>query len=158
RTLQGEKALSFGKQIWRRLMPRFSRREFVAIGLGIGVLKTASSSTGSIAPTPAAPDELLSLTLSEVSKRLSAIQVTSVDLTQALLNRIKIYNAKLNAYITVMHEQALAQAAQLDAEIKANRFRSPLHGVPIALKDNIDTAGTRTTAASEVFDDRVPSE
>src|SRR5207247_3129212 len=46
----------------------------------------------------------------------------------------------------------------MDAEIKANRFRSALHGIPIALKDNIDTAGTRTTAGSEVFDDRVPNE
>ena len=50
--------------------------------------------------------------------------------------------------ITVMRDQALAEAAQMDAEIKANRFRSPLHGIPIAMKDNIDTAGTRTTAAS----------
>src|SRR6266446_1526736 len=139
-------------------MSRFSRREFVAIGLGVAALKTTSGSTQSVSRTPAAPDDLLSLSLSEVSKRIRAKQVTSVELTQALLDRIKVYNPKLNAYITVMHEQALAQAAQMDAEIKANRFRSPLHGIPIALKDNIDTAGTRTTAASEVFDDRVPSE
>src|ERR1051326_1987209 len=137
---------------------RFSRREFVAIGLGVTALKTTSGSTQSLSRTAAASDELLSLSLSEVSKRIRAKQVTSVDLTQALLDRIKVYNPKLNAYITVMHEQALAQAAQMDAEIKANRFRSPLHGIPIALKDNIDTAGTRTTAGSEVFDDRVPNE
>ena len=139
-------------------MRRFSRREFVSIGLGVAALKTTSGSTQSVSRTPAAPDELLSLSLSEVSKRIRAKQVTSVELTRALLDRIKVYNPKLNAYITVMHDQALAQAAQMDAEIKANRFRSPLHGIPIALKDNIDTAGTRTTAASEVFDDRVPSE
>ena len=139
-------------------MSRFSRREFVAIGLGVAALKTTSGSTQSVSRTPAAPDDLLSLSLSEVSKRIRAKQVTSVELTRALLDRIKVYNPKLNAYITVMHDQALAQAAQMDAEIKANRFRSPLHGIPIALKDNIDTAGTPTTAASEVFDDRVPSE
>ncbi len=52
------------------------------------------------------------------------MQVTSVELTQALLDRIKVYNPKLNAYITVMRDQALAQAAQMDAEVKANRFRS----------------------------------
>jgi len=139
-------------------MQGFNRREFVAIGLGVGALRTVSAETRALSPRPAAPDDLLSLTLSEASKRLRAKQTTSVELTQALLDRIKTYNPKLNAYITVMHEQALAQAAQMDAETRANRFRSPLHGIPIALKDNIDTAGTRTTAASEVFDDRVPNE
>ena len=139
-------------------MRRFTRRQFVTIGLGVAALKTTSALTRTPIPQRAAPDELLSLSLSEVSKRIRSKQVTSVELTQALLGRIKVYNPKLNAYITVMRDQALAQAAQMDAEIKANRFRSPLHGIPIALKDNIDTAGTRTTAASEVFDDRVPSE
>src|SRR5436309_4238921 len=139
-------------------MQGFNRREFVAIGLGVGALRTVSAGTRALSPRPAAPDDLLSLTLSEASKRLRAKQTTSVELTQSLLDRIKTYNPKLNAYITVMHEQALAQAAQMDAETRANRFRSPLHGIPIALKDNIDTAGTRTTAASEVFDDRVPNE
>src|SRR6202034_2909377 len=65
---------------------------------------------------------------------------------------------KTNAYITVMTEEALKQAAQLDEEAKAGKFRSPLHGIPIALKDNIDTAGTRTTAASPMFRTRVPTE
>jgi aspartyl-tRNA(Asn)/glutamyl-tRNA(Gln) amidotransferase subunit A len=139
-------------------MRRFNRREFVAAGLGVAALKTTSGPTQSVPRTSGAPGDLLSLSLSEVSKRIRAKQITSVELTQAVLDRIKVYNPKLNAYITVMHDQALAQAAQMDAEIKANRFRSPLHGVPIALKDNIDTAGTRTTAASEVFDDRVPGE
>jgi len=139
-------------------MQKFNRREFVAMGLGAAALKTPAASTRSRFPMPAAPDDLLSLSLSGVAKRVRAKQVTSVELTEALLNRIKVYNPKLNAYITVMHDQALAQAAQMDAEAGGNQFRSPLHGIPIALKDNIDTAGTRTTAASEVFDDRVPSE
>ncbi len=80
------------------------------------------------------------------------------QLTEAFLDRIAIYNPKLNAFITVMRETALAQAKALDAEAKAGNFRGPLHGIPIVLKDNIDTAGTRTTAASQVFDDRVPTE
>ena len=79
-------------------------------------------------------------------------------MTQAYLDRIAIYNPKLNVFITVMRESALAQAAELDREAQAGKFRGPLHGVPIVLKDNIDTAGTRTTAASQVFDDRVPTE
>jgi len=52
----------------------------------------------------------------------------------------------------------MAEAKQLDEEQKAGKFRSALHGIPIALKDNIDTAGIRTTAASAVFDDRFPKE
>ena len=139
-------------------MQRFSRREFVTIGLGVAALKSSPASTRPLSRQRAATDDVSSLSLSEVSKRIRAKQATSVELTQSLLDRIRTYNPKLNAYITVMRDQALAQAAQMDAEIKANRFRSPLHGIPIALKDNIDTAGTRTTAASEVFDDRVPAE
>lgn len=69
-----------------------------------------------------------------------------------------MYNPTLNAFITVTGEQALAAARDMDAERRRGIWRGPLHGIPIALKDNIDTAGVRTTAASELFKDRVPSE
>jgi aspartyl-tRNA(Asn)/glutamyl-tRNA(Gln) amidotransferase subunit A len=105
-----------------------------------------------------AHDSLAALTVVEAAARLRAGTVTSVDLVNACLSRIDIYNPKVNAFITVTREAALAQAKTLDEERRAGRVRSPLHGVPIALKDNIDTAGVRTTAASAVFDDRVPSE
>lgn len=85
-------------------------------------------------------------------------KVSPVELTTACLDRIATYNPKLNAFITVTRDAALAHAKVLEAEAKAGTFRGPLHGVPIALKDNIDTAGVRTTAASSVFDDRVPKE
>jgi aspartyl-tRNA(Asn)/glutamyl-tRNA(Gln) amidotransferase subunit A len=138
-------------------MRKMSRREFVAVGVGAATALPVPSVARAAHATPTAePDELLSLSLSEVSKRIHAKKVTSTELTEALLARIKVYNPKVNAYITVMRDQALAQAVQLDREAQAGRFRSALHGIPIALKDNIDTAGTRTTAASEVFDDRVP--
>ena len=75
-----------------------------------------------------------------------------------MLQRIEVYNPKLNAFITVMRESALQQAAALDAEAASGHRRGPLHGMPIAIKDNIDTAGTRTTMASAVFDDRIPTE
>ena len=138
-------------------MGMLSRREFVALGVGAAALPAVAGSKTTSAG-PMAPDELVSLSLAEASRRIRARQVSSVELTQALLDRIKIYNPKVNAYITVMRDQALAQAARLDDEAKAGKFRSPLHGIPIALKDNIDTAGTRTTAASQVFDDRIPTE
>jgi aspartyl-tRNA(Asn)/glutamyl-tRNA(Gln) amidotransferase subunit A len=76
----------------------------------------------------------------------------------ACLDRVAVENPKVNALITVMREDALAQAAVLDAEAGAKKFRSPLHGIPIALKDCIDTAGTRTTAGSALFVNRVPTE
>ena len=57
-----------------------------------------------------------------------------------------------------INPQALEQARQLDAEKKAGKLRGPLHGVPIALKDLVDTRGVRTTAASNVYKDRVPAE
>ena len=67
-------------------------------------------------------------------------------------------NPRINAYITVTGDSTLKQAQALEAEMAKGRTRGPLHGVPIALKDNIDTAGVRTTAASAVFADRVPTE
>jgi aspartyl-tRNA(Asn)/glutamyl-tRNA(Gln) amidotransferase subunit A len=139
-------------------MGTLSRREFVAMSVGAAALTTVSSSETSFAGTSSTTEELLALSLSEVSRRIHARQVTSVELTQAVLERIKTYNPKVNAYITVMRDEALAHAARLDDEATSGKFRSPLHGIPIALKDNIDTAGTRTTAASEVFDDRIPDQ
>ena len=104
------------------------------------------------------PSELAGLTLAEAAARVRARSVTPTQLVEACLQRIAIYNPKINAFITILREQALAQAKTLETEAAAGKWRGPLHGVPIALKDNIDTAGIRTTAASAVFDDRVPHE
>ena len=64
-----------------------------------------------------------------------------MELVNACLGRIDVYNPRVNAFITVMREAALAQARTLDEEQRAGKLRGPLHGIPIALKDNIDTAG-----------------
>lgn len=140
-------------------MSQLDRREFLKMGVVLGVSAGASVAAFPLhANGQEAASPLTSLTLTEASQRMRDHQVTSVALTQAYLERIKIYNPKLNAFITVMREDALAQAQALDAEAKAGKFRGPLHGLPIVLKDNIDTAGTRTTAGSQVFDDRIPEE
>src|SRR5260370_7268096 len=115
-----------------------------------------ASVIGALAWRAQAPGDLAALTSAEASGQMRAGTVTATQLTEACLARIDVYNPKLNCFITVLREQALAQARALDAEQRRGRLRGPLHGIPIALKDNIDTAGVRTTAASPVFDDRVP--
>jgi len=105
-----------------------------------------------------ADGDLSALTLKQASDRIRAKKVSPVELTEACLARIKTYNSKTNAWITVMREQALAQAKVLETEQTAGKFRSPLHGVPIGLKDNIDIAGTRTTAGSKTLASNVPTE
>ncbi|HYL76081.1 MAG TPA: amidase [Bryobacteraceae bacterium] len=118
----------------------------------------ALSVVGALALRGEGPEDLADLSLAEASARIRARTVTPIQLVQACLARIEVYNPKLNAFITVMREHALAQARELEAEQRSGKLRSPLHGIPIALKDNIDTAGVRTTAASAVFDDRIPAE
>ena len=108
--------------------------------------------------TPAQqPTDLTRLTLVEAMAMLRRKAVSPVELTQAFIARIERLNPVLNAFITVTEEQALQQAREREAEIQRGQWRGPLHGVPLALKDLIDTAGIRTTAASAVFKDRIPA-
>lgn len=106
----------------------------------------------------AGASDLVQLSLTEAAAKIRAGEITATQLTQACLDRIAIYDPKLDAFITVMKQQALAMAQQLDEEQKAGKLRGPLHGVPLAIKDIIDTAGTRTTGGSALFADRVPTE
>jgi aspartyl-tRNA(Asn)/glutamyl-tRNA(Gln) amidotransferase subunit A len=97
-------------------------------------------------------------TISELAPRLRRKEVSPVELTRACLERIEKLNPTLNAFITVTAEPALAEARAAEIEISRGEWRGPLHGTPVALKDLIDTAGTRTTAASGLFENRVPAE
>jgi aspartyl-tRNA(Asn)/glutamyl-tRNA(Gln) amidotransferase subunit A len=103
-------------------------------------------------------EDLTRLTISEASRRIAGGELSPVDLTLSYLERIERVDRRINSYITVTSELALAQAHELEAELGAGRRRGPLHGIPLALKDNIDTAGISTTAASAVYAQRVPSE
>jgi aspartyl-tRNA(Asn)/glutamyl-tRNA(Gln) amidotransferase subunit A len=125
-----------------------------------GFLEAATIATAGVILKPAFGEspELASLTLKEVSEALRRKTASPVDLTEACLKRIETYNHALNAFITVTRDQAMEAARAMEAEQRRGKWRGPLHGIPIALKDNIDTAGIRTTAASELFKDRVPSE
>jgi aspartyl-tRNA(Asn)/glutamyl-tRNA(Gln) amidotransferase subunit A len=97
-------------------------------------------------------------TILELAAGLRRKEVSPLALTRACLDRIEKLNPALNAFITVMAESALVEAQAAEIEISRGEWRGPLHGIPIALKDLIDTAGTRTTAASELYQNRVPAE
>jgi aspartyl-tRNA(Asn)/glutamyl-tRNA(Gln) amidotransferase subunit A len=84
--------------------------------------------------------------------------MSSLELTGAYLDRIEALDASVRAYVTVDAEQAREAAAAADAALAAGEEPRPLHGLPVALKDYVDTAGTRTTAGSAFFADRIPSE
>src|SRR5215208_1441424 len=83
--------------------------------------------------------------------------VSPTEATRAVLARIRRLDPQLNSFITVLELPALEQARQAESELASGHDHGPLHGVPISLKDLIDTAGTRTTAASQLWRDRVPA-
>ena len=103
-------------------------------------------------------NELCYLTIAEAADLIRDGELSPVELTRAFLDRIDRLDPTLNAYITILHEGALADARKAEAELLAGEYRGPLHGIPIALKDLYDTAGIRTTASSRVMKDRVPTE
>jgi len=96
------------------------------------------------------------VTIQEAGRALRSRQVSSVELTQRCLDQIAKQNPRLNAFITVTGESAVAHAQQLDRELAAGVDRGPLHGIPIAHKDLIWTKGVRTTSGSKLFADFVP--
>ena len=94
--------------------------------------------------------------ISELAQGFGRREVSPVEITRACLERIERLNPALNAFVTVTPESALAEARTAEAEIGRGEWRGPLHGIPVALKDLIDTANVRTTAGSAVHKDRVP--
>ena len=131
-------------------MPNSSRREFLAAGIGAwrgrgtGSRRFARRALGA-----------------DVERGFGAdprAQSHTRRTDRGGLARIQTYNPKINAWITVMRGKALAQARELEKEQASGRLRSPLHGIPIGLKDSIDIAGVRTTAASAVYEYNFPAE
>ncbi|MGE5110166.1 MAG: amidase [Acidobacteriaceae bacterium] len=103
-------------------------------------------------------NDLVFLSVHEAAELFRTRKASSVDLTRASLERIERWNPVLNAFITVTAEGALREAEAADAEVARGEYRGALHGIPIALKDLVDTAGVRTTAASAVYENRVPEQ
>lgn len=99
--------------------------------------------------------ELLQLGITEALARMRARQLSPIELTRAYLERINQLNTKLNVYLTVMAEEALAMATVAEQQVMSGGTLSPLHGIPIALKDNCDVAGVRMTAGAKFLHDNV---
>jgi aspartyl-tRNA(Asn)/glutamyl-tRNA(Gln) amidotransferase subunit A len=94
----------------------------------------------------------------ELSEKIRSRSVSPVELTHDCLDRIEKLNPTLNAFISVTAESALERARLAEREIFRGTYLGPLHGIPIGIKDIIDVAGVRTTAASALFKDHVPTE
>jgi len=100
--------------------------------------------------------ELHFMTVAEMASAIHSKSLSPVELTEALLRRIEAVNPQLDAFITLLADQALDAARVAEAEIAAGMYRGPMHGVPFGLKDIYDTAGVRTTGHSKTCADRVP--
>ncbi len=101
-------------------------------------------------------EELAYASAAELAARIRSRALSPVELVEGLLDRIEQANA-LNAFITVTGDRARPRAAEAAREIAAGRYRGPLHGIPVSLKDLIDTRGIRTTCGSRILADHVPS-
>jgi amidase len=124
--------------------------------LALVLAAAAACSTAPAPPPPVAPFSVVETTIPEMQKAMQEGRVTSRQIVEQYLVRIALYNDKLNAVVTV-NPKALQEAERLDQERKAGKVRGPLHGIPIALKDNIHTTDLRTTGGAIAFEHLVPS-
>ena len=101
-------------------------------------------------------ESLCTQTLDQLAPQIKSGKLTSVALTKAYLERIEALDPKVNCFVTVTRHLALEQAEKADQEIKARKYRGPLHGIPYAVKDLVATKGIRTTWGSRLFVNQVP--
>jgi amidase len=141
----------------REAASSFSRRELLA-SFGGGVLLSAGGAWAGrvLAQSPAPPADWHYTSLSVMARLIEAGEVSPVELTRHLLDRIAVLDADLHSYVTVMDDQAMASARAAEAEIRAGRYRGPLHGIPIGVKDLCYTRGTPTMGGTRVLADFVP--
>ena len=144
-----------------RTRERLSRREALAL-LRAGAVVTLAQSSGlaaqDSAPSPSVGrDSLHFLSLEELAPRLESRALSPVDVTRHLLDRIAHVDGYLKSYATLTPEQALADARTAEREIRAGKYRGPLHGVAIGVKDLCYTKGVRTMGGTAVRKDFVPS-
>jgi aspartyl-tRNA(Asn)/glutamyl-tRNA(Gln) amidotransferase subunit A len=102
--------------------------------------------------------ELLSKSIAEVAPLVRQRQVSPVELTKAVLERAEGLGSRLGSIITLLKDEAMAQAKAREADIMRGGYRGALDGIPVSIKDNLATAGIRTTIGSKLFDQQVPGE
>ena len=95
-------------------------------------------------------------TIAEAARLIAAKKLSPVELTRACLDRVHALDGELHSFILLTEERALADARAAEAAIMADGPRGPLHGIPIGLKDIVDTKGIRTTCHSKILRDNVP--
>jgi len=100
--------------------------------------------------------KLYEMTLKEASEKIKKQEITALELTQSILDRIKEVEPKVDSYITITEEEALIRAKEIDEKIKAGEEVSVLAGIPMAVKDNICTDGVKTTCASKMLENFIP--
>ena len=127
------------------------RREFLAAS-------TLAAAYALSRPAFAQATDPTTLSIAEAQRLIRSGALSPLELVEAYVERIGRFDDRLNAFVTVTEERAVERARALEAELAGGRWRGPLHGIPIALKDNIDTAGVLTTAGSAVYANRVPDE
>ena len=98
------------------------------------------------------------LPIAEAARLIQSGKLSPVELTEALLSRIGRLDNRVQAFITLTADRALAAARSAEAEIKSGRYRGPLHGIPFGLKDIYNTAGLLTSGGSAVAANNVPAE
>src|SRR4029079_2438355 len=113
-------------------------------------------STGADVPLPSSDADIAFASVAQLSRWIETRKLTSERLTNIYLDRIKRFDPKLRAIITLTPDVALQQARAADREIAAGKYRGPLHGIPYGVKDLLDTAGIATTWGAEPFRNRVP--
>ncbi len=107
---------------------------------------------------PEADHEIAYLTVAELSGLIKQKKLTSERLTKIYLERIKNYSDTLQCLITLMEEEALSKARQMDEELQKGKYRGPLHGIPYGIKDLLSVKGTKTTWGAMPYKDQVIDE
>ncbi|MBC8088652.1 MAG: amidase, partial [Phycisphaerae bacterium] len=110
------------------------------------------------AALPASDEDIAFLPAYRLGAAIKAGKLTSVGLTKIYLDRLKRLNPTLLCAVTIMEEQGMADAAKMDAEIKAGKYRGPLHGIPWGVKDLFAVKGTPTTWGAQDFENRIIDE
>ena len=105
-----------------------------------------------------AATELLTLTIAELAPKIRTREVSPVELTEAALAQAERLQPTLGSFITILHDTARKQAREQEAALMRGEYHGPLHGIPIGIKDNLATAGIRTTVGSKVLANNVPTE